>query len=325
MCIRDRDNQVLRPSIIWCDSRAVPYGAKAFEELGEKWCLSHLLNSPGNFTAAKLAWVKDQEPALYERVHKLMLPGDYIALAVTDTGVGMAPDVRERALEPFFTTKDVGKGSGLGLSMIYGFARQSKGHVKIYSEVGHGTTVRLYLPRDTSSTEELSIAEAGASDAGTESILVVEDDQFIRELYIDILQDEGYDVDHAVDGEEGYAKLHMGGFDLVLLDIMLPKIDGIKILEKLKNETQPVSPNKARRMASRALWSRWSFRSRTAANWTSRSRSSAGAGKVGFKSTSTSKSSPPGKSLLRTSALPPKSHASTRGRSWGHPPTVRRN
>ncbi len=76
-------------------------------------------------------------------------------------------------------------------------------------------------------------------------ILVVEDDQFIRELYIDILQDEGYDVDHAVDGEEGYAKLHMGGFDLVLLDIMLPKIDGIKILEKLKNETPPVSPNKA--------------------------------------------------------------------------------
>ena len=76
-------------------------------------------------------------------------------------------------------------------------------------------------------------------------ILVVEDDQFIRELYIDILQDEGYDVDHAVDGEEGYAKLHMGGFDLVLLDIMLPKIDGIKILEKLKNETPPVTPNKA--------------------------------------------------------------------------------
>lgn len=79
----DKDNQVLRPSIIWCDSRAVPYGAKAFEELGEKWCLSHLLNSPGNFTAAKLAWVKEQEPALYDKVHKLMLPGDYIALLMT--------------------------------------------------------------------------------------------------------------------------------------------------------------------------------------------------------------------------------------------------
>lgn len=79
----DKDNHVLRPSIIWCDSRAVPYGTAAFEALGETWCLSHLLNSPGNFTAAKLAWVKDQEPAVYEKVHKLMLPGDYIALLLT--------------------------------------------------------------------------------------------------------------------------------------------------------------------------------------------------------------------------------------------------
>lgn len=76
-------------------------------------------------------------------------------------------------------------------------------------------------------------------------VLVIEDDQYIRELYIDILQDEGYDVDHAVDGEEGYTKMHAGGYDIVLLDIMLPKMDGIKILEKLKNETPPVTPNKA--------------------------------------------------------------------------------
>lgn len=76
-------------------------------------------------------------------------------------------------------------------------------------------------------------------------LLVVEDDQFIRELYIDILQDEGYDVDHAVDGDEGYTKMHIGGYDLVLLDIMLPKMDGIRILEKLKNETPPVTPNKS--------------------------------------------------------------------------------
>ena len=84
VCI-DKDRQVLRPSIIWCDSRAVPYGQKALEALGEPWCLEHLLNSPGNFTAAKLAWVKENEPQLYKRIWKILLPGDYIAMRLTDT------------------------------------------------------------------------------------------------------------------------------------------------------------------------------------------------------------------------------------------------
>ena len=82
VCV-DKDKQVLRPSIIWCDSRAVPYGEKAFERLGADWCLQHLLNSPGNFTAAKLAWVKDNEPDLYDRIWKVMLPGDYVAMCLT--------------------------------------------------------------------------------------------------------------------------------------------------------------------------------------------------------------------------------------------------
>ena len=81
----DKDHNVLRPSIIWCDSRAVPYGQKALETLGEKWCLQHLLNSPGNFTAAKLAWIKENEPELFSRIWKIMLPGDYIAMRLTDT------------------------------------------------------------------------------------------------------------------------------------------------------------------------------------------------------------------------------------------------
>ena len=84
VCV-DKDHNVLRPSIIWCDSRAVPYGNKAFEALGADWCLDHLLNNPGNFTAAKLAWVKENEPALYERINKIMLPGDYIAMRLTGT------------------------------------------------------------------------------------------------------------------------------------------------------------------------------------------------------------------------------------------------
>ncbi|MBR5255384.1 MAG: carbohydrate kinase [Bacteroidales bacterium] len=84
VCV-DKDHNVLRPSIIWCDSRAVPYGNKAFEALGSDWCLAHLLNNPGNFTAAKLAWVKENEPQLYERINKIMLPGDYIAMRLTGT------------------------------------------------------------------------------------------------------------------------------------------------------------------------------------------------------------------------------------------------
>ena len=82
VCV-DKNQQVLRPAIIWCDSRAVPYGEKAFNTLGEELCLSHLLNSPGNFTASKLAWIKENEPDVYARIDKIMLPGDYIAMKLT--------------------------------------------------------------------------------------------------------------------------------------------------------------------------------------------------------------------------------------------------
>ena len=82
VCV-DKEQNVLRPSIIWCDSRAVPYGQKAFESLGEKYCLSHLLNSPGNFTASKLAWIKENEPELFAKIYKIMLPGDYIAMRLS--------------------------------------------------------------------------------------------------------------------------------------------------------------------------------------------------------------------------------------------------
>src|SRR4029450_360194 len=109
-------------------------------------------------------------------------PGDYAMLAVTDTGTGMPPEVIEHAFEPFFTTKGVGKGTGLGLSMIYGFAKQSGGHLKIYSEVGHGTTLPLYLPRRRASPAGEAAVPAPAVDQhprGGETILVVEDDPLV--------------------------------------------------------------------------------------------------------------------------------------------------
>jgi PAS domain S-box-containing protein len=154
-------------------------------------------------------------------------PGEYVMLALTDTGIGMTPDVMQRAFEPFFTTKGVGKGSGLGLSMVYGFAKQSKGHLKIYSEVGHGTTVRLYLPR-LAADAGASIApspdvERGEDARGHESILVVEDDGDVRGFVVFQLQDLGYHVIQAANGLE--AQRIVAGdtaIDLLLTDVVMP-------------------------------------------------------------------------------------------------------
>jgi|GEM_PF-3313396 len=170
----------------------------------------------------------------YASLNPDVTPGDYVALAVTDTGVGMSPEVRERALEPFFTTKEVGKGSGLGLSMVYGFARQSKGHIKIYSEVGRGTTVRLYLPRDVSGVEAVPAADAAASDQGTEIILVVEDDAQVRTLATASLRERGYTVIEAANGAEAVSLLDSNAhIDLVLTDVVMPgTLTGKEVAER---------------------------------------------------------------------------------------------
>lgn len=161
--------------------------------------------------------------AHYAAQNPEVTPGDYVALAVTDTGSGMSPEVRERAVEPFFTTKEVGKGSGLGLSMIYGFARQSKGHVKIYSEVGRGTTVRLYLPRAGHGEQDLAVPIDAATEGGTETILVVEDDAQVRELASTSLRERGYTVIEATNGHEAVVVLDADGhIDLVLTDMVMP-------------------------------------------------------------------------------------------------------
>ncbi|BAC47680.1 MULTISPECIES: ATP-binding protein [Bradyrhizobium] len=128
-------------------------------------------------------------------------PGEYIVIAVTDTGSGMPRRVLERAFEPFFTTKEVGKGSGLGLSMVYGFVKQSNGHVTIYSEPGLGTTVRIYLPAVLAKTQSAPLAvEKDVVQSGSETVLVVEDDPFVRSYAVMSLESLGYRVISAVDG-----------------------------------------------------------------------------------------------------------------------------
>src|SRR5688572_2916342 len=151
-------------------------------------------------------------------------PGDYVMMAVTDTGTGMLPDVLAHVFEPFFTTKEVGKGTGLGLSMIYGFAKQSGGHAKIYSEVGHGTTVRLYLPRLTNeSLKSDSAAVAPARKGGGETILVVEDNPDVRRLVLRQLRDLGYEVIEAANGPQALKILDDGAtIDLLFTDVVMP-------------------------------------------------------------------------------------------------------
>lgn len=125
----------------------------------------------------------------YAATHEEVEPGDYVLIAVSDNGPGMSEEVLSRALEPFFTTKEVGEGTGLGLSMIYGYAKQSRGHLSIYSEVGVGSTVKLYLPRSTA-VQNIpdSKAETPASVDGSEVILVVEDDEALRRTVTRILK-----------------------------------------------------------------------------------------------------------------------------------------
>jgi len=166
-----------------------------------------------------------------------MAPRNYVRLSVTDTGVGMAPEIVERVFEPFFTTKDVGKGSGLGLAMVYSFAEQSGGHVSVNSEMGKGTTVNLYLPQ----TEEAVAAAAPESKEGLplgrgETILVVEDNPDIRELAIIQLEGLGYRVRVAPDGKSALASLDESpDIDLLLTDIVLPGgLDGCNLAQKVE-------------------------------------------------------------------------------------------
>jgi PAS domain S-box-containing protein len=160
----------------------------------------------------------------YTASHSEVRPGDYVMLAVSDTGTGMSPAVLEHAFEPFFTTKEVGAGSGLGLSMVYGFAKQSDGEVSIHSEEGRGTTVRLYLPRAKAAADKAARETSTKEPNGRgETILVVEDDPDVRALAEVVLENLRYRVLTAEDGRTGLAVLEKApGVDLLLSDVVLP-------------------------------------------------------------------------------------------------------
>ena len=159
----------------------------------------------------------------YAREHPEVVPGQYVQLAVTDTGAGMAPATIAKVFEPFFTTKPEGRGTGLGLSMVYGFVKQSGGHVKIYSELGLGTTVKLYLPRSTQAEEEPRAHDAGPAVGGSETILVVEDDPEVRRTVVETLTGLGYRVLQAADAGAALAIVDSGApIDLLFTDVVMP-------------------------------------------------------------------------------------------------------
>lgn len=174
-----------------------------------------------------------------------VIPGQYVMVSISDTGHGMDKDVLERVFEPFFTTKGRSGGSGLGMSMVFGFAKQSNGHIKVYSEPGQGTSVKLYLPRCDASPNEGGREDALSTSAtgGTERILVVEDDPLVRQHVSLQLQDLGYWIESVADGAEAIDALRRGGsFDLLFTDVVMPGGMSGKQLADTVHEMRPDLP-----------------------------------------------------------------------------------
>jgi len=172
----------------------------------------------------------------YAGEHTEVTAGQYVMVSVTDTGVGMSAEVVERAFDPFYTTKGAGKGTGLGLSQVFGFVKQSGGHVKIYSEVDHGTTVKVYLPRHDGQATEMAAAQAPTDlplGQSSEIVLVVEDEEKVRHVTVDALRELGYTVIQAASPSEALQQLSLHpNITLLLTDIVMPEMNGKKLSDR---------------------------------------------------------------------------------------------
>jgi PAS domain S-box-containing protein len=181
--------------------------------------------------------------AEYSRLHPEVHPGQYVLVAISDTGHGMDEETKAHIFEPFFTTKPTGKGTGLGLAMVYGFVKQSGGHIEVYSEWERGTTCKIYLPwaDEVVPTSRLP-TELPVAPKGTETVLVVEDEAALRNLIRLILQASGYTVLEARDGQEAFwvAQQHAGPLHLVLTDLVMPRMSGRQLAELLAHSRPEV-------------------------------------------------------------------------------------
>ena len=170
------------------------------------------------------------------REHTFIHPGSYVLISVTDTGLGMDKETQSRIFEPFFTTKEKGKGTGLGLSTVYGIVKQSGGYVFAQSEVGQGTTFRIYLPQVEDAADTIGPAKTASTETGgSETVLLVEDEESVRQLVRETLESKGYTVMEAENGEEGLkiAESHNGPIHMMITDVVMPGISGRELAKRL--------------------------------------------------------------------------------------------
>ena len=174
----------------------------------------------------------------YARTHIAVVPGPYVMLAVSDTGVGMPPEVQARIFDPFFTTKPKGRGTGLGLATTYGIVKQSHGNIRVYSEPGRGTTFKVYLPRVTGLPEGPTPRVHAGVRGGDETVLLVEDDERVRKLARELLERKGYTVVEASAAEEALhvAARHAGPIHLLLTDVVMPGTNGRVLAQRLSEQ-----------------------------------------------------------------------------------------
>jgi PAS domain S-box-containing protein len=180
----------------------------------------------------------------YAELNREIRPGNYVMIAISDNGTGIAETIRDKIFEPFFSTKEVGKGTGLGLSMVYGFVKQSNGHIKVYSEEGHGTIFRIYLPqaRDIHSERCADVAPEVLIEGDSETILVVEDDPMVRTSVTTQLQGLGYHTLPAANATEALAIVDGGAaFDLLFTDVIMPgPMNGRQLADEVAKRRSPL-------------------------------------------------------------------------------------